>query len=288
MKFFFIIISLLVPALSSACDISEVKGIFYFPSLDFQSQELNRKGCSPKTLQKLKRFVIQNDGDIPTRYLSELGEFKFSSNLKVLKIQDLSSLLRAKCENPNIVFGKINFSSTQNPILINNNETLEINDLDCDGLGEKSFTIIKKKNHILISSQPVFAQLQTKMIACYIKESPINYSQSSLKKLITPKEIITSKPEDYIAFNDNLALYQLRRRPPLHKLLRIRDIKPIPLTKAGREVTLILNSRGLKVTTRGKARKTATLGEMIEAINLNSNKKVWGKVIGENEIEVKL
>ena len=64
------------------------------------------------------------------------------------------------------------------------------------------------------------------------------------------------------------------------------SIKSSPDVKAGEMVLLIAESQKVKITMQGIAREDGAIGETISVLNTRSNKKIFGRVIGQSVIQV--
>ena len=56
--------------------------------------------------------------------------------------------------------------------------------------------------------------------------------------------------------------------------------------KAGDVVTIVAESDSVKLTTRGIAKKDGAIGEVIQVINVRSNKKLYAKVVDSGTVQV--
>lgn len=65
-------------------------------------------------------------------------------------------------------------------------------------------------------------------------------------------------------------------------------VEEAPVIQRGERVTLVLEMRGLKITTIGKTKEDGHLGELIKVINLDSGKVVFGEVKGPGQVEIDL
>ena len=60
------------------------------------------------------------------------------------------------------------------------------------------------------------------------------------------------------------------------------------VVKRGMMVVLIINQKGLKITTAGKIKEKGYVGSQVRAVNLSSNKEVVGVLVDEHTVEVLL
>jgi flagella basal body P-ring formation protein FlgA len=69
-------------------------------------------------------------------------------------------------------------------------------------------------------------------------------------------------------------------------VLRTDLIEFPPLVRRGDVVTIIAESDGLKITTRGKIKERGCRGEKIKVVNLNSNKVIYARILDSNTVKV--
>ena len=68
--------------------------------------------------------------------------------------------------------------------------------------------------------------------------------------------------------------------------LRADVIELPPLVKRGDMVTIIVESKGLKVTARGLVKKKGRLGERIPVVNVDSKKVLYARVVDSNTVRI--
>ncbi len=75
----------------------------------------------------------------------------------------------------------------------------------------------------------------------------------------------------------------LRARTPV----RLGDVRQPLLVSRGRPVILIIRTRFMKLTTRGKAMDNGSSGEIVRVINLHSQRVIEGVVVDADTVEIK-
>ncbi|MFC2150519.1 flagellar basal body P-ring formation chaperone FlgA [Calditrichota bacterium] len=73
---------------------------------------------------------------------------------------------------------------------------------------------------------------------------------------------------------------------PRGTLLTMARLTRIPVVEFGEELSLISKSDGFEITTKGKALQSAYLNEEVRVENLNSRKRLTGRVIGSGKVLV--
>lgn len=79
---------------------------------------------------------------------------------------------------------------------------------------------------------------------------------------------------------------QMRRPLRAGQALRVADLAKPDLVQRDSNVTLIYQTAGIYLTIRGKALDNGAEGDMINVLNLQSNRTIAGVVIGNNQVRV--
>ena len=79
---------------------------------------------------------------------------------------------------------------------------------------------------------------------------------------------------------------QMRRQLRAGQALRTADLVKPDLVQRDQNVTLIYQSSGLYLTTRGKALENGTEGDVVNVLNLQSKRTVTGTVIGRGQVAI--
>ena len=79
---------------------------------------------------------------------------------------------------------------------------------------------------------------------------------------------------------------QMRRPLRAGQPLRVVDLVKPDLVQRDSNVTLIYQTAGIYLTIRGKALDNGAEGDMVNVLNLQSNRTIAGVVIGQNQVKV--
>ncbi|MCH8289322.1 MAG: flagellar basal body P-ring formation protein FlgA [Candidatus Marinimicrobia bacterium] len=71
------------------------------------------------------------------------------------------------------------------------------------------------------------------------------------------------------------------------RIVKRRDTKKAPLVNRGDRVMIVVRRGGLKITAPGTVREEGFKNSIVQVVNLNSKKMVYGEVIDANTVEVK-
>jgi len=97
---------------------------------------------------------------------------------------------------------------------------------------------------------------------------------------------ITNLPNDIITNYKDVLGKRVRRNIWAKVVLRAEYIEFPPLVKRGDTVLIVAESEKMKITALGEVRKSGRRGERVKVINLNSNKRIFARVIDENTVKV--
>jgi len=78
---------------------------------------------------------------------------------------------------------------------------------------------------------------------------------------------------------ENINGYRTKRFIPKGTVLSQEMIEPIPLVSRGDQVTLVVKNENFLITSIGKALQNGCKNEWVDVLNINSNKRLTGKVI---------
>ncbi len=97
---------------------------------------------------------------------------------------------------------------------------------------------------------------------------------------------ITNLPNDIITNYKDVLGKRVRRNIWAKVVLRAEYIEFPPMVKRGDTVLIVAESEKMKITALGEVRKSGRRGERVKVINLNSNKRIFARVIDENTVKV--
>ncbi len=97
---------------------------------------------------------------------------------------------------------------------------------------------------------------------------------------------ITNLPNDIITNYKDVLGKRVRRNIWAKVVLRAEYIEFPPMVKRGDTVLIVAESEKMKITALGEVRKSGRRGERVKVINLNSNKRIFARIIDENTVKV--
>jgi len=97
---------------------------------------------------------------------------------------------------------------------------------------------------------------------------------------------ITNLPNDIITNYKDVLGKRVRRNIWAKVVLRAEYIEFPPMVKRGDTVLIVAESEKMKITALGEVKKSGRRGERVKVINLNSNKRIFARIIDENTVKV--
>jgi len=122
---------------------------------------------------------------------------------------------------------------------------------------------------VLVSSNP----LRRGQI---IDTNSVEYQKSNISRLSS----------GYYARGKSLKNLEVSRNLARGAILTPANLRPRMMVKAGQQVTLILNYKGLSVRSSGQALQSARIGQVVKVRNNQSRKIIEGIVTGEGLVRV--
>ncbi len=120
-----------------------------------------------------------------------------------------------------------------------------------------------------------------------LNQSPLIRGQSiDSTRIIYRKKKISNLQRGYFTRKDPLNRLQARRNLPAGTILSPANVAEKMLVKSGQIVNIILNIRGLRIKSSGKALQSAALDKVIRVKNTQSNKIIEATVSGDGEVQV--
>ena len=168
--------------------------------------------------------------------------------------------------------------------------------------GKVSFEVVKNYNRRLlgVNMLPIkvlvdnslyrkfYLKFSTKLKATVLRPKERLKTGQSLSPESFSKEerLLTKSPKDYISSKAELTDKVLTRTIATNQFLTADMIATPKLVNRWQEVKIRANVGGVVVTTTGKALENGRKGDIINVKNTSSSKKVEGKVVAPNQVEV--
>jgi flagella basal body P-ring formation protein FlgA len=101
----------------------------------------------------------------------------------------------------------------------------------------------------------------------------------TVSDLLIPKGVSDSVLQDYVGMETIRTIYA-------GSAIRSRDVRTPLLVKRNARVSMIYRFGGLEIRAVGRALAPGGQGDLIEVLNLESRKRIEGRIIGANMIEM--
>lgn len=280
-------------AFAAECSIEFYSKIYKINSSAVQIKDYVKKNSCPETaLFKLNKFIQNVDGVVHANIIKEeLSGIAENVEIKPNKISiaNLDSHLKDKLfPVSELSLTMLKSLENKSAIAISETETLEINCNNCASLGDKNIQLTIKSP--LAATQKNFwisAKLVTAIEVLKAKNN-INFQQTGLNiNDFSLEKIHTDKPEDYVVDAKNLNFYKPNRIILKDAYLTRMDILAVNLVNYGTPVKGLYKINGLTLEKNFMPTRSARLNETVE-LNGAQNKKIYGKVVDFNKVEIEL
>ena len=122
-----------------------------------------------------------------------------------------------------------------------------------------------------------------------VAASPLLKGQKIDESVVTyHKHDVSRLKNGYYSKDSELGMLEARRNLARGAVLTPANLSPLMLVRAGQQVTLVLDYKGLQVKSSGKALQSARLGELVRVRNSQSQKIVQGVVAGEGLVRISI
>ena len=134
----------------------------------------------------------------------------------------------------------------------------------------------------------VWATVKTEVLtAVVVTKRPLGrFKQIEADDIQLQKMDLADLPSNIITDIEEALGKRTKRSLDAEMVLRTDLIEFPPLVRRGDVVTIIAESDGLRITTRGKIKERGCRGEKIKVVNLNSNKVIYARILDSNTVKV--
>lgn len=253
---------------------------------------VKKNSCPETTLFKLNKFIQNVDGVVHSKIIKEeLSSLHQDIEILPSKISvfSLDAYLKEKLFPTNeLSFSGLKSIESKSAIALSDAETLEISCNNCQNLGDKNIQLIIKSP--ITATQKNFwisGKLVTSIEVLKAKTN-INFQQTGLSSNdFSVEKIHTDKPEDYVVDTKNLNFYKPNRIILKDAYLTRMDILAVNLINYGTPVKALYKINGLTLEKNFMPTRSARLNETVE-LNGAQNKKLYGKVVDFNKVEIEI
>lgn len=258
-----------------------------------QKEIIKESNCDQTTVENFVATIADLEGDIRSEQINDLMSnktvdvFLEPTRISVIRI---NKIIKDKLNlQSNLELDQIQFVGTESAIGLNDIDKVKVECPNCELLGEQNLKI-QITNSILGDSKNFWARSTVlKKTRIWKAREDINtLTSQNLQSQLISEEIALAKPENYLTDAQDLKFFKLNRSLRKGDLVKQSDISPIALIKSGNRVKIKVIDRNINLVSVGVANKSGNFGDSIELTNMNSKKKIVGRVVDYNTVVIDL
>ncbi|MBW2590370.1 MAG: flagellar basal body P-ring formation protein FlgA [Deltaproteobacteria bacterium] len=239
----------------------------------------------------IKLRLKQNDIDFPKLALQVPEKIKVSRSFIEISREEIEKIVS------DYIYGK-EFWDKNNTRIIN----IQIGRLPLLPRGRITYKVVPPKVMQGMGSIPIsihflvdgefYKKVKATVKIKIFKEVVVTQKPLGRYRTITQDDVymkkmdITNLPNDIFTNYQDVLGKRVRRNIWAKVVLRAEYIEFPPLVKRGDTVMIVAESENMKITALGEVRKAGRRGERVKVINLNSNKRIFARVIDANTVKV--
>ena len=250
--------------------------------------------CTNEEQLKLHEILMSTDGKITAQQMMRMVQIQADMAISVsphlIQIDHLSNLARQQLPLPQSVFVKEIRSAIGMKALypIKNGDEISLQCQDCVyGLNQK--LLLTHNPFIGDRVQHLLTINFGKLTKAYKLTQPLNGFTELKNPSFYQEDYIEVVPHTELAQNgDTLKFFKTNKPLKAGDYLKMADLVPMNLVRAGDKTELIFESAQISIKTDGIARNNGGHGDMVEIFIPAKNKKYLGKVVGDHKVVVEL
>ena len=281
-----------------SCDIKTFSQIIFTQnktSLDLEKEIIKESNCEPATRKAFLSLITTIRGDVRAEHLSTLlteQGIEQEVNLEPSKISlsTLENVIQSKSIlNSGFELTEIQFVGLEGALTLNEQERIKVDCSQCELLGTQNLRI-SVVNPILNDNRVFWAksQISKKIKVWKVRDDLSSLTEGNISSQLTLEEIAVTRPENYLNETQDLKFFKLNKSLRRGDIVKQSDVSPIVLIKSGNRVKIKIDNKNLNLVSTGLANKSAIFGDSIELTNLNSKKKIVGRVTDYNTVVIDL
>lgn len=285
-------------AFSKSCDIKTYPQIIFTQNKNVQNLEkeiIKDSNCEPTTRKAFLSLISTIRGDLRGEHLSSIlteQGIQQEVNLEPSKISvsTLENIIQAKAVlNHGFEVSEIQFVGVEGAIGLNEQERVKVDCVQCDLLGIQNLRI-SIVNPILNDNKLFWAKslISKKIKVWKVRDDLAAITEGNIASQLTLEEMSVTHPENYLNETQDLKFFKLNKSLRKGDIVKQSDVSPIILVKSGSRVKIKIDNKNLNLVSTGLANKSAIFGDSIELTNINSKKKIVGRVTDYNTVVIDL
>lgn len=254
-----------------------------------KSIQIDSINCSKEELSLVKEVINESEGVLDSSILRRAtGIEKLALSPDNLVIKNLEKIVHNRLNLPsNIKIETIDSNIPDGFFSFNNEQSLDITCTNCAKPGIQNLRLSKdsngKKQTIWVKAKVLQA---TKAV---LSKDRVMLDFTGINKTqFYEKTIYTTTPNNVVSSLKHIDFFRLNKTVSKNHILRTNDISAIELVKYGTPAKVILDNESLSMSTFANPLSAGKLGDTIKLKNLKSQKVIYGKITGKNEVKVEL
>lgn len=260
---------------------------------------LKEQKCHEQVKKQIISYLKKLRGKVNTSIIKDIIPLKSKIHLeiqpKVVHVYSLNKIIKKKLHlKKSHILKEIKFVRNNLVWGFDNNifNNMEINCHDCKGTGRKNLTLTLTSQNSSNESfkKYYFSAIIYKKVRALIAQKPLSiYSDLANLSHYKFNEIITEDPSSLILDKDKIKFYKLNKNINSGSPITYHDIVPLNIIKFGDDVNLIVEGKGMKISTFATAMENGKIYEQVKLkIKNKKNKTIQGKVVNFKTVKVEL
>ncbi len=248
---------------------------------------LKLKNCTEDQVETIRATLSNLEGNISSfqlKHLVNIPEFNLNQERLIIKsLNKISKDQLALKDNIHVTAAK----GTPSLVEFNSNDSLSVFCNSCLYGANQDLLINIKSVLGMVNKNNIKVDFKTYFKAYRLLSNTAAFSTISQDNI---EVIHTEKiPHTELVSNvDELRFFQTNKPLKAGEILKMSDLSPLRIIKAGVKSEVILENQFIKIKTHGIPRSAGSIGQMIEVYHPEKNKKYFGKVIDINKVHVQL
>lgn len=284
-----LILTLLSASLSWACELPLPQRLLVTGKITGK-WSISDSDCSIEQIYEVHALLQDQDGTIPiARLQAALGnEIRLISTSKEIRIDNVESLIRRSYSD--VGDATVTISSPFQGALI---EIPMIGDLmlhchPCQFGGEEIMRLSVRnmsQNHNEYNFQAKFVRY---VDAFQVRQQLPAFSQKLTTEMFEQVRVPAAAYGQYLTDLSRIAFFKTNKSLRRGDVLKVSDLSPLTLVRAGDRVELVFENPHVKVKSQALSRQNGGMGDQVEVWNQATGKKYRGVVVDHNRVVVDL
>ncbi len=275
----------------SACEVEVPDRLVVIGDAPDLSAVLAHSGCSAENIREISATLLSVNGKITKFHFTELLRTRnIQAEIKphLFSVENLKHLVREQLKLPAGV--QLQSSTAVNHpdyIVLSPGERLEVRCEAC------SFGV---RDTLKLFVNALDGSWKGHLVTADFRKLVKAYRLTEFRQafgVLTPSVLLEAQVEavphtDLLSDLTHLSFYKLNKSLRSGDLVRLSDLTPLDLVKAGVSTEVVIENELIRLKTTGISRSNGSFGDLVEVYHPQKNKKYQGKVIDINKVLVEL